>query len=230
MIFYSVSMNRDRVDRMPVKLMVFDLDGTLVDSLPLVLSAIAHALEPFGTRPTMEIFAKLGGPPERFIPDLVGDPAHAPEALRRLGRFFVENEHLISPFSGARDLLVELTDAGVACAVWTGRDRFSTERLLARHALEPLLPHVICGDDLPSHKPDPAGLRELLRRLGAAPDAALMIGDADVDVLGGAECGAETCLIRHARSIDAAVLARARHVVETPAQAYRLVRDRVRLG
>ena len=209
---------------------VFDLDGTLVDSLPLVLSAIAHALEPCGARPTMEIFAKLGGPPERFIPELVGDPAHVPEALRRLGRFFVEHEHRIAPFAGARDLLRELADAGVACAVWTGRDRFSTERLLARHALGPLLPHVVCGDDLPSHKPDPAGLRELLRRLGAAPETALMVGDADVDVLGGAACGAETCLIRHDRAIEAAILARARHVVGTPAEAYRLVRERFRLG
>ncbi len=207
---------------------VFDLDGTLVDSLPLVLSAITHALGPVGAPPTMEIFAKLGGPPERFIPDLVSDPAQVPEVLRRLGAFFVENEHLIVPFAGAADLLGELGAAGIRCAVWTGRDRFSTERLLARHGWQALVPEVVCGDDLPTHKPDPAGLRELLHRLGTAADAALMVGDADVDVLGGSACGVETCLIRHAREIDGTVLARARHVVATPAEAYRLVRERVR--
>ncbi len=209
---------------------VFDLDGTLVDSLPLVLAAITHALEPCGARPTMEIFAKLGGPPERFIPELVPDPAQVPEVLGRLTRFFIENEHLIVPFAGARELLGELAAAGIACAVWTGRDRFSTERLMARHALGALLPHVVCGDDLPSHKPDPEGLRALLERVGAPAEAALMVGDADVDILGGAECGTETCLIRHARVVESRVLARARHVVETPADAYRLVRARIRRG
>lgn len=212
------------------RVVVFDLDGTLVDSLPPVLAAIAHAIEPFGSRPTMDIFARLGGPPDRFIPDLVSDPAHVPLALARLGEAFVANEHLIAPFAGARELLGELAASGIACAVWTGRDRFSTERLLARFAFDTLVPQVVCGDDLPSHKPDPAGLRELLARCGVAPDAALLVGDADVDVLGGAACGVETCLIRHDRRIGPAVLGRARHVVGTPAEAYRLVRSRLALG
>ena len=68
----------------PTEAVVFDLDGTLVDSLPLVLQAISYAIEPFGPlRPTMEIFARLGGPPERFMPGLLNDPRDTPAALAR---------------------------------------------------------------------------------------------------------------------------------------------------
>ena len=84
----------------PKRAVVFDLDGTLLDSLPLVLEAIRHALEPFGGSPTMDIFARLGGPPERFLADLLPDPVHVPEALRRMVAFHHRNHHLIQPYPG----------------------------------------------------------------------------------------------------------------------------------
>ena len=75
----------------PTDAVVFDLDGTLVDSLPLVLQAITHAIAPFGPlRPTMEIFARLGGPPERFMPGLLNDPRDTPAALARMEKFHYE--------------------------------------------------------------------------------------------------------------------------------------------
>ena len=209
---------------------VFDLDGTLLDSLPLVLAAIGHALEPFGFVPTMEIFARLGGPPAKFLPELLPDPRHTPEAIARMEAFHRKNTRMIRPFAGAVDLLRLLRDSGVRTAVWTGRDRASTERLLDEHALGPDLAAVVCGDDFPTHKPDPEGLREILRRLKLASADALFVGDADVDVLGGAACGVETILIRHTRSIAPEIAARAWRAVQAPAEAYELVRGRVRSG
>ena len=89
----------------PLRAVVFDLDGTLVNSLPLVLASIAHALEPFGGKPTMDIFAKLGGPPERFLPLLLSDPKHAPEALARMDAYHHANNHLVQVFEGAAAML-----------------------------------------------------------------------------------------------------------------------------
>jgi HAD superfamily hydrolase (TIGR01549 family) len=199
---------------------VFDLDGTLVDSLPLVLAAIAHALEPYGGRPTMDIFAHLGGPPERFMAGLVDDPAHVPEAVRRMAEFHDGNEQLIQPFAGASELLARLRREGVRAGVWTGRDRLSTDRMLRRHGLAEAVGAVVCGDDLPSHKPDPAGLREVLRRLEVTAGEAIFVGDADVDVLGGAAAGVDTLMIRHARQIAPVILARSWRVTATPTEAY----------
>jgi pyrophosphatase PpaX len=207
----------------PLRAVVFDFDGTLVNSLPLVLESIGHALAPFGPRPTAEIFARLGGPPERFLPLLLDDPRHVPEALARMAHFHDSNDHLLELFSGAAAMLDRLRALGVKSALWTGRDRESTDRLLRRMQLTGHFAAVVCGDDLPTHKPDPEGLREILRRLGVAPEAALFAGDADVDVLGGRGAGVDTVLIRHAREIANDILVQSWHTVNTPAEAFDLV-------
>jgi HAD superfamily hydrolase (TIGR01549 family) len=206
---------------------VFDLDGTLVDSLPLVLRAFAHALEPFGPRPTMEIFARLGGPPQRVFFNLLENAGHVPAALERLEAFNRDNDHLIRPFTGAGVMLARLQASGAHLAVWTGRDRGTTDILLRSHGLTDFFHTVICGDDLPTHKPDPAGLREIMSRLKVEPDETLLVGDADVDVLGGAACGVDTVLIRHAREVEADVSAKAWRTVTSPFEAYELVLSRV---
>src|SRR4051812_2657142 len=187
------------------KSVVFDLDGTLVDSLPLVLRAFSHALAPFAPQPTMQIFAQLGGPPRRIFPALLGGDRHLPEAMTRLEAFNRDHHHLIEPFVGVGVVLEKLRLRDVSLAIWTGRDRQSTEWLLQRHGLGDFFETVICGDDLPSHKPDPAGLNAILAELGARADDSLLVGDADVDVLGGAACGVDTLLIAHAREVEPAV-------------------------
>jgi len=202
---------------------VFDLDGTLVNSLPLVLQSIAHGIEPFAARPAMDIFSKLGGPPERFIPELVDDPRHVREAIERMEVFHRDNVHLIEPFGGVHGVLERLLAGGVRTAIWTGRDRASAEPLLASHRLTGLFSAVICGDDLPSNKPDPAGLRLIMTRLGVTAADTIFIGDADVDVLGGVACGVDTVLIRHGRRVEEPLLAQAWRVVEQPSEAYELV-------
>lgn len=212
----------------PPRLVVFDLDGTLIDSLSLVLEAIAHALEPFAPqRPTREIFAHLGGPPEKFLPAFLNDLRHLPEAMARMDAFHRENTHLIRPFEGVAALLDQLRARGVQTAIWTGRDRVSCEWLLREHGLTKRFATVVCGDDLPTHKPAPEGLREILRRLGVKPEEALFVGDADVDVLGGTACGVDTILIRHDRQVEAHIVSRSWQTAATPAEAFRLVLTRL---
>ena len=209
--------------RARLRAVVFDLDGTLLDSLPLVLAAIGHALEPFGRKPPAEIFARLGGPPERFLPKLLDDLAHVPAALERMHAYHRDNIHLVQPFEGVLRLLEQLKTSGVQVGVWTGRDRASTVQMFQQHRLDGLVATVVCGDDLPTHKPDPEGLCEVLRRLNVKPEETLFVGDADVDVLGGVACGVDTLLIKHGREIEAQISGQSWHTALSPAEAYEVV-------
>ncbi|MEO5958884.1 MAG: HAD family hydrolase [Opitutaceae bacterium] len=210
------------------KAVVFDLDGTLIDSLGLVLRAIAHGLEPFGAMAPADIFAKLGGPPERFLATLLGDARHVPVARARMEAFHEENWRMIQPFEGVLDFLAGLQAAGLQLAIWTGRDRVSTGVLLSGLKLDGFFATVLCGDDLASHKPDPEGLREILRRLGVRAHETIFVGDADVDVLGGTACGVETVLIRHEREIAPSITAKSWQSVISPREAFEAIRGRLK--
>ena len=207
-----------------IRAVVFDFDGTLVDSLSLVLASITHALEPFGAlQPAREILKRLGGPPERFMRVLLDDVTSVPAALERMERYHREHVHLIRPYDGATNLLTKLRDAGVKLAIWTGRERASADWLLREHRLADFFGAVLCGDDLPSHKPDPAGLREIMSRLGVKPEETLFVGDADVDVLGGVGCGVDTLLIRHDREVELHIESQSWRTVASPHEAYEVV-------
>jgi phosphoglycolate phosphatase len=194
-----------------------------VDSLPLVLESINHALAPFGSRTTSEIFSRLGGPPERFLPALLADIKNVPVALQRMVAFHHENVHLVRPYDGVSTFLTSLRTAGVHVALWTGRDRESAGWLLRTHQLDEFFATVVCGDDLPTNKPDPEGLREIMRRLDVRPAETLFVGDADVDVLGGVGCGVDTLLIRHAREIELHISAQTWRTVHLPRDAFDVV-------
>lgn len=206
---------------------VFDLDGTLVDSMPMVMRAFAHALEPF--QPAMsedELFARLGAPPLRMFQDMLRDEAKATEAMDRMIRYGRMHWHLIQPFAGMRETLTEVQGAGLDLALWTGRDRASTQTILTEHRFLGLR-EVVCGDDLRTHKPHPEGLQTIMDRLAVTAGETLYVGDADVDVVAGADLGVPVILIRHHREIDRTVAARAWRVVDSPAEAYAIIRERI---
>ncbi|GAB1488405.1 beta-phosphoglucomutase family hydrolase [Opitutaceae bacterium] len=206
---------------------VFDLDGTLVNSMPMVMRAFTHALQPFLPAMTeQELFNRLGGPPLRMFQDTLGDAARADEAMRRMLEYGRANWHEIQPFPDALRMLGELQRAERSLALWTGRDRSSTQMILNEQKL-PGLREVVCGDDLATHKPHPEGLQTIMQRLAVTSAETLYIGDADVDVMAGAELGVPVILIRHGRVIEAPVAAKAWVVVDTPAEAYAIIRQTV---
>ncbi len=208
----------------PLRAVVFDFDGTLLDSLPMVLRAHHHAIAPFHPPLTdAEMFDRLGGPPERTLQAMLRDPAHAAEALRRIEAYWTSNEHEAQPYPGVRETLAGLRARRLALGLWTGRDRASTLRLLQAHDFDGLFTTSVCGDDLATHKPDPAGLREVLRRLAVGADEAIYLGDAAVDVQAGAACGVRTVFIHHGREVAPEITTLAWRVVETPAEAYALL-------
>lgn len=208
--------------------LVFDLDGTLVNSMPMVIASFTHAIELFQTAPTpLEIFQKLAGPADICLRNLLDDERNLPDAMNRLLEYNRTHHHQIVPFEGSVEMLELLLKSGTEVALWTGRDRRTTDEILSAHGLWKYFQKVICGDDFDSHKPDPEGLVHILDELSLKNSEALFVGDADVDVLAGHACQVPTMLIRHSRTVSQQIRSLCREWVETPQQAYEIISARV---
>lgn len=208
--------------------LVFDLDGTLVNSMPMVLASFTYAIEVFQSVPTpLQVFEKLAGPADICLRNLLEDERNLPDAMGRLLEYNRTHHHQIVPFEGAVELLDGLLKNGTEVALWTGRDRQTTDEILSAHGLWKYFHKVVCGDDFESHKPDPEGLVHILDELSLQNSDVLFVGDADVDVLAGHASQVPTMLIRHSRTISKQIRSLCRDWVETPQQAYEIISARV---
>jgi HAD superfamily hydrolase (TIGR01509 family) len=205
---------------------VFDLDGTIVDTMPLVLRAVAHAISPFTEPPEpAEIYRRVAGPADRCLAALLGGEEHVAEAVARLFAYAREHGRETTVFAGAIELIDELRGQGRPVGLWTGRDRVSATAILEGSVLHGRLDAMVCGDDLATHKPDPEGLLRLAAKFAMDPAELIMVGDAEIDVWGAHRAGARAVLIHQGRPISADVLALRPHLAETPAAAFRCVRE-----
>jgi phosphoglycolate phosphatase len=180
-----------------VSAVVFDLDGTLVDSLGDIAAALNHALAAYS-------LPELG---EDEIRGYVGDGASALCArAARLAPTAAELAPLLAEFlarytahatvktelvPGARELLRALGRT-LPLALLTNKPRRTTDAVLAGLDLARHFQVVIAGDDLPEKKPDPAPLRAIAARLGLGPESLVMVGDGPQDIECGRAAGART--------------------------------------
>ncbi len=167
-----------------MKSILFDWDGTLVDSLGAYFEANRWVLDQFGLPFDEELYRLHYAPDWRIQYRALGVPEdRLPEAheLWR-ARFSLQDARLLP---GADEALVALAAAGYRLGLVTATERDSAEPLIARLGLDDLLEARVYGDDLLVHKPDPEPLRLALRRLGhdGAPASAIYVGDAVPDML-----------------------------------------------
>lgn len=165
---------------------VFDLDGTLVDSCRDISGSVNHVLEELGRRPL----------PLSVVTGLVGDGARTlmaralgagAESLldRALARFLDHyRSHLLDttePYPGVRELLDELVTRGLTLSVLSNKPGQLVERILSGLGLDGALRASLGGDALPTRKPDPSGLQHLLAGARVGPERALLVGDSSID-------------------------------------------------
>jgi pyrophosphatase PpaX len=167
--------------RFPVVLL--DLDGTVVDSGPIILASMRHATFSVLKReiPDDELMASVGGPGLEAQMRAFG-----PDRVDELVRVYREhNEPLheqLEAFAGVADLLLRLKDEGRKLGIVSAKRRSTVELAFARVPIGHLFDVVVGGDETELQKPNPEPLLLALDRLGAQPADAAYVGDSPYDM------------------------------------------------
>jgi len=180
-----------------IRLVVFDLDGTLVDSkqdLALSINALREEmdLEPL----SLDLIASYVGHGVTVLVERALGEQASEENVQKGVAFFLQyyHQHMLDhtrPYPGVREALEDLR--GRALAVLTNKPvRFSRE-MLERLALASHFTSIYGGNSFPHKKPDPVGLRKIMDDLQVSPQQTLIVGDSDTDVLTGRNAGVWTC-------------------------------------
>lgn len=170
---------------------VFDLDGTLIDSRPAMLSALALQLHVEGRASLPEaalgeaLHHGLAAMLERAYALSGGVPADLAARTLSLRQRYLDQACSGAPcFAGAVTLLEQLRERGCWLGLCSNQDTVCVQTLLQARGLTAYFDSVLGGDSLTQRKPDPAPLRWLVERAGASPERSLMVGDSELD----AEC------------------------------------------
>jgi pyrophosphatase PpaX len=167
--------------RFPVVL--FDLDGTVIDSGAIILASMRHAAkEVLGAEPPDELLMSAVGGPGLEAQMRALSPDLADELVRV---YRAHNEPLhdgIVSFAGIDDVLVRLKDEGRRLGIVTAKRRETVELAFARVPLGHLFETVVGGDETERHKPDPEPLLLAAERLGVDADQCAYVGDSPFDI------------------------------------------------
>lgn len=170
----------------PFQLVVFDWDGTLIDSLARIVASMQSAAVDLGIEPRSRdavhdiVGLALDDAIFRLHPEL--DANGIQFMHERYAHHYVEGDKIPSPFfPGVPELLQQLHGGGVLLSVATGKSRKGLDRIMQAHRVEPLFHSSRCADETRS-KPEPDMLLEILDHHQVAAADAVMVGDTEFDL------------------------------------------------
>lgn len=182
-----------------MSLIVFDLDGTLVDSRLDLAESTNEMLETYGAPPLpVDTVAAMVGEGAKVLvaraleaSGLTGDVL---DALRRFREIY-DRRLLVHtrPYEGIEQVVSGLANEHTL-AVLTNKPEAPSRRLLDAFGLVPHFQMVMGGDSGPARKPDPAGLQALMQELGAPPARTWLVGDSMIDVETARRAGVRMCV------------------------------------
>ena len=181
------------------KAVLFDLDGTLIDSAPDIAGALNDLRAEEGHEPFLldEVKRMVGEGVHRLIEKAFGETGRTDSLADRFIELYTPRSSLLTqPVEGAFETLDALRQAGVPMAVCTNKPDEAALAVLADLSLLPYFTTVIGGTSGLPRKPDPAMLLEAARRLGVAAQECLMIGDALPDVAAARAAGIPVWVVR----------------------------------
>ncbi|MDR2186732.1 MAG: HAD-IA family hydrolase [Azonexus sp.] len=185
---------------MKYPLIVFDWDGTLLDSAAAIVHAIQAACRDLGLpapddrRARHVIGLGLADAMRHVAPDL--KPEQIQSMAERYRHHYLSGDHQLTLFPGVPEMLARLRADGHRLAVATGKSRLGLERALDHSGLRPYFLASRCADECHS-KPHPQMLLELLDELAIAAESTLMIGDTTHDLLLAKNAGVDALAVTY---------------------------------
>ncbi|MDT7953127.1 MAG: HAD family hydrolase [Acetobacteraceae bacterium] len=173
---------------------VFDVDGTLVDSVDLHAAAWQRAFAKFGHSVSfIDARGQIGKGGDKLIPVFlteaeVADHGKAMEEYRS-DLFRSDYLHLVRPFSAVPDLMRRVREAGLKIAVASSAKQKELDVYLEVAGITELIDASTCSDDVGESKPDPDVFEAALQKLGVAPADAVAIGDTPYDAIAATRAG-----------------------------------------
>jgi len=175
---------------------LFDLDGTLLDSLEQYSRALTAVLEDggFESPSSVRIRQSMGLPGIEALQALGVPPDQARDVWLRWIDWENRLADLVRPYPGIAPLLRRLRAAGYRLGIVTSRTRLTLDATPAALDLLPLVDLLVTRDDTPEGKPHPAPIVHALERLGISPSQGVYVGDAVFDIEAGQRAGCLTVL------------------------------------
>jgi phosphoglycolate phosphatase len=186
---------------MDIKLLIFDLDGTLIDSSVDISNALNYAIQPYGLGPVSvaETITLVGEGVTRLIGKLLEkrckDVALPPLVERFLWHYSAHFADHTSPYPGTREMLDALS--GYRKAIISNKLESLSLQVLDALDLHKYFDCVVGGDTVPQKKPSPEPVLSVLSRFGASPCEALLVGDSIYDIEAGRAAGVKTVAVLH---------------------------------
>jgi pyrophosphatase PpaX len=175
--------------------LLFDLDGTLIDSIELILSSARYAFVGFaGRAPTDDEWRALIGRPlvdsfREFVP-------HEPEIERLVARYrehqLLHHDRLVHAYDGVVAVIEQFARDGHPMALVTSKADWLARRALVHVGLDAAIPVIVGCDSTSRHKPHPEPVHHALGLLRAEPKDAIFVGDSPHDVEAGQGAGVYT--------------------------------------
>jgi phosphoglycolate phosphatase len=184
------------------RLIVFDLDGTLIDSRRDLADATNALVGELGADPLPEetVAAMVGEGAALLVRRALTAARLDPDTPGALDRFLGHYERRLlvhtRPYEGVREALEALTASG-PLAVLTNKPAAPTNAILEALELAPFFDQILGGDTPFGRKPDPAGLLHLVRGAGATPASTVLVGDSPIDRETASRAGTRVCLVRY---------------------------------